>query len=298
MQTLPCYTKVLTLGAFRTENALVGEVAIQEKVDGSQFRFGITDDQRLMFGTHHTTIYPEVADKMFKQAIEYLEPLHLTMLERFVPDTYFFAEYLQKPKHNLLKYDRIPKNHLVLFDVMENGRWLGRKEVEGYARFLDIDFVPEFYRGKITVEELADFFLRESFLGGEKIEGVVIKNYEQNILLGGNIFPLFTKYVQPAYRERHVKEWHPKDNLQTYILSFRDEARWQKAIQHLKEQGILLNDPRDIGNLIMEVHKDLLEEAEADIKDYLFKEFKRQVLGASTKGLPDWYKTKLLENLK
>lgn len=44
MKLVPSYTKVLTLGASYTEEALTGHVVLQGKVDGSQFGFGLNED--------------------------------------------------------------------------------------------------------------------------------------------------------------------------------------------------------------------------------------------------------------
>ena len=58
MKHIPHYTKVLTLGSSYTENALVGDVIIQEKVDGSQFRFGINEDGELLFASKGANLVP------------------------------------------------------------------------------------------------------------------------------------------------------------------------------------------------------------------------------------------------
>jgi hypothetical protein len=183
--------------------------------------------------------------------------------------------------------------------------------------FLEIDLIPELYRGIIerkrieksdgTVKSSAIDFLKriiettQSYLGKELIEGVVIKNYNQTILLGGNVFPLFTKYVREQYKERHQVEWKtksPKGALQEYIKGFKSEARWQKAVIHLKEKGELENNPRDIGKLFKQVNLDIIEEESENIKNELYKKFVKDILRYATKGLAEWYKEKLLDNVK
>jgi len=42
MKAIPSYGKILTLGSAMSENALVGKVFVQEKIDGSQFGFPMT----------------------------------------------------------------------------------------------------------------------------------------------------------------------------------------------------------------------------------------------------------------
>ena len=301
MKNLPRYTKVLTLGSSRTENALEGPVIIQEKVDGSQFRFGRNEDGDFALGSRSVNWVDRNCDGMFNSGVSYLRGVKDRLTK---PDTYFFCEYLSKPKHNTLCYERTPKNYFVLFDVMEHGKWVDRITLEAWAELLDIEVVPELFSG-IVGDNALDFFKElhktDSFLGKEKIEGVVIKNYNQNIDLGGVIFPLFTKYVREEYKERHGKEWKsqsPKTAVNDFINSFQSEARWTKAISHLRDQGLIEKSPRDIGVLIKAVQKDVIEECEDDIKKYFYDRFIKDILRRSTSGLPEWYKEKLVRDME
>jgi hypothetical protein len=321
---IPSYTKIITLGSSQTENALVGEVIVQEKVDGSQFKFGRDEDGQLLFASKGCKLIPIQDDKeliniqkMFRPAVKYLLSIEDILQKVIISDTYCYAETLETPKHNVLKYDKVPTNHIVLFDIMCQGGWLSREIMLSIALYLNIDFVPELYKGEIERKRIdtgaggykssaTDFLKRiiettPSYLGGTLIEGVVIKNYTQNIMLGGQVFPLFTKYVREAFKEKHDAEWkikRPKDSLEEYIKGFQSEARWQKAIIHLKEQGLLENQPKDIGILIKTVQKDILEEEKEDIMKFLYNKFKEDILRNAVRGLPEYYKQKLLDNLK
>ena len=299
MKTIPKYTKVLNLGSTFTESALVGPVILQEKVDGSQFRFGVNEDGALVIGSKNRDMIPEAPDGMFQQIADYLLSIKDRILE-FPPDTYLYGEYLMKPKHNVLSYGRIPTNHLVLFDGLQEGKWLLRGNLEQIAEFLDFDVIPEFYEGEVCVDRIKEFLKEDSFLGKEKIEGVVIKNYSQIILLGGSAFPLFTKYVRDEYRERHDKDWKEKSGvggLELFLKGFQSESRWLKAVQHLRDEGRLTQELRDIGTLVKEVERDILEEESVNIKAFLFNHFKKSVIRYAVRGLPEWYKERLLGNL-
>jgi hypothetical protein len=298
MKQVPSYPKVLTLGSAYTERALVGDVFLQEKVDGSQFGFGVNENGELVARTHHTHIEFAQVPKLFMEAVHYLAEIKDVILS-YPPDTYFYCEYLWKPKHNTLSYQRIPKNHLVLFDAIINGNWATRDVLEDMAVKLDIDIIPQYYVGQAGVDTIKQYLEMESFLGGEKVEGVVIKNYNQTVLLGPNVFPLFTKYVQEGFKERNSKEWNKdKDTLKEFINSFNAEARWQKAINHAREEGVLTNTPRDIGELIKRINLDILEEETDNIKDFLFKHFWKEISRVATRGFAEWYKNKLLERLE
>jgi hypothetical protein len=296
MKIIPHYPKVLTLGSAFTENIFNGKVIIQEKVDGSMFRFGINEDGQLVIGSKSVAIYDNYP-AMFKEAVEYVKTLKLDLPK----DTYFYCEYLQKEKHNVLKYERIPKNHLVLFDCLTDGGWLDQDGLKMAAEDLGIDVIPTLYEGEANVEKVRQLLETKSYLGGEIVEGIVIKNYKQTILLGGNVYPLFTKYVREQFKERHQTEWKvksPKGAIQQYVEGFKNEARWQKAYQYLRDKGETEKNPRDIGKLIKRVQDDIVEEEKENIKNELYKMFIKDILRTSTKGIAEWYKDFLIKSLE
>lgn len=295
------YPKVITLGATYTENALIGEVILQEKIDGSQLRWGWDIDGDFHVCSKNQEVHIE-APGMFKEGIEHLEKVWGVShgLGSIGEYPIFFGEYLQRPKHNTLKYERIPKNHIVLFDALVNGKWQSREELGIWAKFWGIDLIPEFAVGKMTIEDLMKFLETDSYLGNEKAEGVVIKNYNQLIEVNGQIRPLFTKYVNKKYRERSGQDREQKAGrfgLQAWLLSWKNENRWLKALQHLVEAQTIVNEPKDIGALIKEVIRDLDEEETENIKNYLYDAYIKDIRNIATRGIPGWYKELLLERL-
>lgn len=287
MKSLPSYSKILTLGSAYTENALVGEVIVQEKVDGSQFSFGINEDRQLVMRSKGQQLFLDNFAPMFDKCVQYVQNLKLDVS----PDTYFYCEYLQRPKHNTLKYAREPQNNLILFDVLTEGRWLSLSELIVWSEKLKIDLIPELFSGAVNVDKIKTFMQLDSFLGGEKIEGVVIKNYATQT---------FTKYVQESFKERNADEWKTKKSgggMPEFIASFKSQARWEKATIHAKEKDELTVSPKDIGMLMKMVAQDVREEETENIKNHLFQYYIDEILRVSVRGFPEWYKNKLLENL-
>jgi len=299
MNKIPSYTKVLSIGSAYTEEALSGEVVIQEKIDGSQFCFGFNEEGEFLMKSKGAIQTKEAHDKMFAEAVKYVSEDEL--IQKVAPkNTYYYCEYLKVVNHNTLKYNRIPQNHLVLFDVLHEGKWATREELEVSAKNLSIDVIPELFRGVATVDTIKGFLKQESYLGGPILEGVVIKNYNQTILLGGHVFPLFTKYVREEFKEQHKLAWKTKQSkgsIKEYVDAFRNEARFKKAIIHAKEQSLLTHSPKDIGVLLSMIQKDLIEEEEQNIKEHLYKCYKDDILRSSVRGFPEWYKNYLLESL-
>jgi hypothetical protein len=97
------YSKVLNLGAPYTHNALVGKVIIQEKVDGSQLRWGFDDNGEFHIGSKGREIHSVGQEGMFNIAFDYLSEKVKSTRENWsamLRNIWFFGEYLQKPKHN------------------------------------------------------------------------------------------------------------------------------------------------------------------------------------------------------
>ena len=294
---LHAFPKIFAVGTDYIADLFKEPVEITEKVDGSQFVFGKFDGD-----LRHRSKGKEIfrgAGGSFSGAVEVVTELFGRGL---LPEGYaFYCEYLRKPKHNVLGYDYIPKNHLALFGMTINGSFV--KDwftLQAYANDFHIDVVPCIFRGMVTDPEmLLKMLEHESFLGGQKIEGVVVKNYDRPFLLGGQPIPLMAgKYVSEKFKERHNKDWkkgNRKGKFELFKEGFRTEARWQKAVQHLRELDLLTNSPKDIGQLIKNVQFDIEAEEEDNIRNWLYKEFKGEILRYATRGIPEWYKDQLLK---
>jgi len=87
----------------------------------------------------------------------------------------------------------------------------------------------------------------------------------------------------------------PSDQIFPFIKSFRTEARWRKAVQHLQEKGELEGGPRDIGKLMKEINTDIEQEEIEEIKNFFCKHFLKQIKRTAGAGFPEWYKDQLLK---
>ena len=299
---LKSFPKIFALGTTYISDIFNDEVEVTEKVDGSQFVFGIFDGDLQMRskGTVIHDYHARAETDLFYPAIQ-----HAMSVEAVLPNNVaFYCETLCKPKHNTLKYNRVPRNNLVLYGVstLADEFINSHDALAGYAELLGIDVVPLVYQGRIgDATAIHDLMHRESYLGGTDIEGLVVKNYKNAFLLGGQpIAVMAGKYVSEQFKEVHRKTWSGNNTTggkwALFKENYRTEARWAKAVQHLKEAGRLEGTPRDIGQLIVEVREDIVEEEMEAIKDFLFKQFGDELMRRSTVGLPEWYKNKLLED--
>jgi hypothetical protein len=286
------YPKIHALGHREVTNLLLDPVLVEEKIDGSQFSFGRFNGE-LRARSKGAVIDPLNPPKMFAQGVEVAGALDLH-------DGWTYrGEYLQKPKHNALAYDRTPEKHIIIFDINDGHEsYLDWQSKRNEATRLGLEVVPVLHTGTIaTPEFLKAMFNRLSVLGGQTIEGVVIKNYAR---FGKDGHALMGKYVSEAFKEVHRKDWKErnpssKDVIEELILSLKSEARWNKAIQHLKESNQLEGSPRDIGNLIKHVQSDIIEEEYDYIVDTFWRLYKKRIMAGVISGLPQWYKEKLLQ---
>lgn len=297
---IPAYPKIFTIGSPYIPSLFKGPVEVTEKIDGSQFNFGLDSEKKLFLRSKGKDIFVEDPEKMFQMAIDYVVSIGKKIKTRFPPETFFYTEFLSKPKHNVLQYKRIPKNHLVLFAAYFAGiGFVDYHKLKELSAVLDIEVVPLLFEGATqSIEELKHLLERESGLGGETVEGIVVKNYTQTVFVADQVFPSLGKFVREQFKERHKTEWGQKEGKgkwQTFLEGFRTDARFQKTVQHLAEKGELSYTPSDIGKLMVELKKDVIEEEKEVIREELYTFFIDEILRKATAGFPEWYKEQLLK---
>lgn len=293
---IPAYPKIFAIGTVYIKDIFNDSIEITEKIDGSQFAFGKIKGNVVM-RSKNTILYPETADRMFWPAMEYVD----SIVDRLPNNIVFYTEYLRHPKHNSIRYDITPKNHLALFGVYnaESDMFL-QDNLREFAGWLCIDIAPVLYSGRVdSIDILKTFLSFQSYLGGSKVEGIVVKNYEKRWIIGDRPMPLMAgKLVSESFKEvnRHVWAASSTTNkIDAFYKSFRTVPRWEKALQRAREDGWLKRDLSDIGKLIRSIHEDIEIEEEAEIKNFLYREFSGNVMRASTAGFAEWYKTQLAD---
>lgn len=294
MSEIRSYPKVYNLGHRAIRGLLDGPVVVQEKIDGSQFSFGVIDGELRVRSKGREIPLPST-DKLFAGAIATAERLFKGI--QLVPGWIYRGEAMMAPKHNTLEYERAPEGNFVLFDIdtgLEDRVGI-RADLTHIAGHLGVEVVPELFRGEVDdIDQLKELLTRESMLGGP-IEGIVVKNYNR---WGQDGKMLMGKWVREAFKEQHRKNWKSggsKDVVQRLIEQYRHERRWEKAVERRRDDGELANEPRDIGPLIASIQQDILDECEDEIKDRLFAEFKSKITRGAVAGFAEWYKSRLAE---
>lgn len=290
------FPKVFQLGQGPSKDIFSGPVEITEKMDGSQIGFGVFDG-KLWVRSKGVRGFQDDPPELFKPTIEHIRSVQ----SRLIPGAMYWGEAMKDRKHNTLCYEKAPRGNLVLFAVQfPDGDFALWEELAYVASRLECDVTPLLCEGVMGEEDMG--FVKglldtESFLGGQNIEGIVIKNYNQDSMIGGQYVPFTAaKIVSEKFKEKHKvkeKENTPRGGLQALCESYRNENRWAKAVQHLREADQLEESPRDIGNLIKEIKQDIQEEEKEEIKDQLWRIFGKDVLVHSVKGFAEWYKERI-----
>ena len=127
-----------------------------------------------------------------------------------------------------------------------------------------VDPVKRFFRDHLTAkkfeEKVEGWFVEQSMLGG-KIEGVVIKRYLDVGQMRG-------KWVRPEFKEKLNKPLKDKqDFLDNLVERYATEARFEKIVQHGKEQGELIGEMKDLSYLCKDLVKDVFEEEGEEIEE-------------------------------
>lgn len=290
------FPKIWHLGAPQAARLFMGPVEVTEKIDGSQLNFGKTPEGELIMRSKGAPQIPGTTDKLFRPVVEWV----MSIQEKLPRGVMFHGETLCSPRHNTLTYARVPNGNLMLYGISEGDVFVSmHSALAAWARELGCEVVPlldhkEFPDG-FKEADLDHYLQGESVLGGCKAEGIVVKNYAEQLLIGGRLIPILAgKFVTEAFKEKHGAEWQTHgDKLDLLMQSYKTEARWRKAIQHLRERGELQLAPQDIGNLLKELNLDFIEECKEEVKEALWKHHSKSFSKTICNGFPEWYKHQL-----
>jgi hypothetical protein len=308
MDSWHSYPSIYTLGHSALSELLTGPVWVEEKIDGSQFSFGVSEEvlpgeedqgyQRILHvRSKGAVLHADAPEAMFTEAVATAKALAPMLRAGWT----YRGEYLKKPRHNGLAYDRIPKMHVILFDINSGHEtYLSQDDKRQEADRLGLEVVPLLASGVVeTVADFRRFLDQDSILGGQKVEGVVVKPRDYN-LFGRDKKCLFGKFVSEAFKEVQSKYWKADNVTKTDILdqlgdTYGTLARWHKAVQHMRERGEIDDSPRDIGRLLTEIPEDIKKECEDEIKARLFAWAWPHLRRLVTRRVPEWYKDELLK---
>ena len=295
------WPKIYALGSKEVLDILKYEVDVTEKIDGSQIGFGVVDGE-LVIRSKGALINPVMPPKMFRSAVSYITSIK----DELNPEFFYYGECLETPRHNKLKYERVPMHNVALYGIREGGIFLDYLSIADEALRLGFDVVPllhEVYDESVSPEDLDEMLKNtKSFLGGE-IEGIVISSPysmpgEREPFMQAKLVRQEFKEVKARGNRTPAAKGSIEETVQEAFAAFCTEARWDKAIQHLKEDGKIVGSNTDIGPIIKEIQKDVMEEEGEYVKEMLWTLYRKRFLTAVVDGFPRYYQERLLAAVK
>lgn len=302
---LHSYSKVHALGHPTIAELTLDPLIVQEKLDGSQFSFarfdtynGVDTDRQLLMRSKGAPIFPEAPPNLFKKAVDAV----VGLFEQLTPGLLYRAEAITSPRHNTLQYERTPKHWLVVYDIEDMNKgpynFLSWQACAKECQRVGFEYaLPDDVWVKVQSSgDLAAQMTKPSMLGGAR-EGVVLKQYTR-FTPDGKV--MMGKYVSEKFKEVHAGAWKAAnptgtDMVEEMIRRLTTEARWRKAIQHLRERGELQGAVQDIGPLIREIQTDVIAEETDRIKRALFEWAKPKIERGVVRAFPQWYKDELVK---
>lgn len=280
--------KVSALGRDRSHGALaeVGCVRVDEKIDGSQISFG-KDGGKLLIRSRSRYLDLDNPDKMFALAVEQIRRVESELTEGFT----YLGEYLQKPKHNVLAYDRVPKGNIALFDVVmiDGSVWDAESVYDEANRlgFEPVNFVEMSGAEALRVARSGEPPFKTSQLGGIA-EGCVIK--AGDAVSNRVIAKVVADQFKEVKGDRPKREGNDKADIAiTMANRFCPPARYHKAVQKLKEAGEYTGQMRDIPKIRELISRDLEEECGEQMREELYDALRKDIFRMSLQPLSGWY---------
>ncbi|CAH6421083.1 RNA ligase [uncultured virus] len=265
-----------------------GPVVVQLKIDGSNVSFWKHPETGQVLARSRSIMldYANPKFRMSKMFLRFVDSIN-AVSDRLDPRFVYRGEYLEKPRHNCITYDRLPRHNVVLFDLQDaaSGEYLGLQALLDEAARIEFDVVPTLHCGTLEAgarDPLLQHIMqaktahpsvagsRSDFMGAQ-FEGIVVKNYGERTADG---VPLMGKLVAEEFCEsfRRPAIWRNGPGLTSQLGDlYRNTNRYQKAYQHLRDSGLLSHTHDDIPDLAASAKQDIVDEELEEIKDVIWQ---------------------------
>ena len=289
-------------------------IIIDEKVDGSQLTI-----RKLHGILHYYNKNKEInpMNKCWRNAWICLQ----NKADIFEEGLWYHGEAFTTRQTNVNEYDRCPKNCWIVYEVVRpNNSILTPEEMHELIKDTGLETVQLLYNNRSNINEkyknmkLQDIInsimddiengIIKSCLGNNKPEGIVVKVLNNYNKKENKISNTRYKYVRKEFMELHqqkrekIQEVPDNEYIKEIGTIYNVNPRFQKAIQHLKEQNRWnYDDPmKNIQALVDELDKDLLKEALDDIKNMLIIRFWNEISKNARRDLVTFLTNFISEN--
>lgn len=151
------------------EEIFNNEITIQEDIQGSKIWVSWTGEEFLIrqksLKNDPINLVDLAMQNFYNNAVDYFNGLDKRVKSLLNKKWSFCFEYFPDEQPANIKYDRIPKNNLILTNINKRGKYsFDIDELEEYARLFDVDMVPIIFKGHLTetMKESIKYFLNTS----------------------------------------------------------------------------------------------------------------------------------------
>jgi len=232
-------------------------VIINENINGSFFGVKKSEDDSFKFfkKSGQITYVDQMLMKFYNKAIEYFNNIPKDKINRIPNNLYFGFQYITNKDSSSSKYDKKPKNNLVLSYIHkldEEGKPIetlqSKEELERWAYFLEVEAPPIIFEGRLDddqktsilefihtpFEELVTRFKTTSFtkfiisvlnpevkssflMNGLKdsIGEIIFRFYDTSEESKSSVF--LAKLVDPIFQEKNKVKVKPENKSNDYI---------------------------------------------------------------------------------
>ncbi|MCG8312447.1 MAG: RNA ligase family protein [Pseudomonadales bacterium] len=190
------------------DDFLIGEVLVEEKLDGANLGISINAEDELQAQNRGQYLI-EPYSGQFSRLTSWLGQHRYQLLDHLQPDWILFGEWCAA-KHSL-DYLSLP-DWFVLFDVYDRQQekfWSNTRR-DNLAGKLGLQVVPDLYQGKITLKQLIDLLSssKSRYRKGTP-EGVVIRKQTRDWCEARAklVRAEFTQAIDDHWRSRSI-EWN------------------------------------------------------------------------------------------
>lgn len=192
------------------------EIIIYEDVQGSKIWVNYVNGNWILrpksINQNAINLIDMAMQKYYKHAWAYLLSLPDEVTDLLRPNMYFCFEYFPDNQPAHIKYERIPKNHLILTCICKYGKTYSYdvNELKTYAELFGVETLPMIYKGKLTDKQLKalTYFLHTN----EKDTQIFFKDT--------NFAEFFYKLLNPFATQSYLKIDGFQQNLEKIVIRF------------------------------------------------------------------------------
>lgn len=197
------------------QNLADQEIAIYEDVQGHTIFMKWNGEEFELRAKTHTADPVNLVDlamqRVYSKAIDYFNAMPIEVKRLLNTSWHFCFEYFYDTQPAHIKYDRLPKNNLILTCIVKGKKLFSQDldEISEYAGLFNCEYTPIIYRGRLNQKQLD---LINSFLNTSK--------NDLDYVFGDNNFAdFFYKILSPNIQSSFLMQQGKfQDNLEKIVI--------------------------------------------------------------------------------